>query len=190
MKTSELLASRPETEVTPTLYVLAKLRLLDVGAKVSDVATDPQPHSYSDILKLDKEIEEAQTTLPPILKWDGLALNVSSQIMVQRIWLEVICQQLRIVLHRKFLGAIPRDGSEESADFDNIKVRLRQAQNFWIRAELELQRAYDTQNIVAESCASATAISHFPEFNFSEARIGSVEGFNWEGLPADLLQSN
>lgn len=276
MKTSELLASRPETEVTPTLYVLAKLRLLDVGAKVSDVATDPQPHSYSDILKLDKEIEEAQPTLPPILKWDGLALNMSSQVMVQRIWLEVICQQLRIVLHRKFLGAsrsqkqlayskwacitaamkifelqrlvdeethtngllyqcrwrvspalnndfllattvlcfylstyanmrkesagaTPRDGSEESADFDNIKVRLRQAQNFWIRqcadlreakkavtvlyhvlretgAELELQRAYDTQNIVAESCASATAISHFPDSCFPHIRSSRAAG--------------
>ncbi|KAM3460452.1 hypothetical protein NHJ6243_005947 [Beauveria neobassiana] len=98
-----LLASRPETDVTPTLYVLAKLRLLDVGAKVADLATEPRPRAYSDILKLDQEIYKAQDKLPPIFKWTGLALNVSSQVMIQRIWLEVICQQLRIVLHKKYL---------------------------------------------------------------------------------------
>ncbi|KAJ5469873.1 Transcription factorfungi [Penicillium desertorum] len=95
----------PETEVTPTLYVLAKLRLLSVGAKVADVATQPQPHSYAEILMLDQQINEAGNTLPSSLKWTGLAssLNVPSQIMIQSIWLEVSIQQLKIVLHRKFL---------------------------------------------------------------------------------------
>ncbi|KAM3517821.1 hypothetical protein NHJ13051_008664, partial [Beauveria bassiana] len=106
LSASILPASRPETDVTPTLYVLAKLRLLDVGAKVADLATAPRPRTYSDILKLDQEIDKAQDKLPPIFKWTGLALNVSSQIMIQRIWLEVICQQLRIVLHKKYLGLL------------------------------------------------------------------------------------
>ncbi|CAG8900506.1 unnamed protein product [Penicillium egyptiacum] len=97
--------SKPETEVTPTLYVLAKLRLLSVGAKVADVSTEPQPRSYAEILMLDQQINEAGNTLPSSLKWTGLAssLNVPSQIMIQRIWLEVSIQQLKIVLHRKFL---------------------------------------------------------------------------------------
>ncbi|KAM3428149.1 hypothetical protein NHJ13734_008716 [Beauveria thailandica] len=105
INTPVLPESRPETEVTPTLYVLAKLRLLSVATKVADVATEPKPHSYSDIMNLDQEIHEARNALPEILKWNGLAssLNVSSQTMVQRIWLEVITQQLRIVLHKKFL---------------------------------------------------------------------------------------
>ncbi|KAM3521881.1 hypothetical protein MY4038_008849 [Beauveria bassiana] len=106
LSTLILPASRHETDVTPTLYVLAKLRLLDVGAKVADLATEPRPRAYSDILKLDQEIDKAQDKLPPIFKWTGLALNVSSQIMIQRIWLEVICQQLRIVLHKKYLGLL------------------------------------------------------------------------------------
>jgi hypothetical protein len=103
--TPTLPPSKPETEVTPTLYVLAKLRLLSVGAKVADVATQPQPHSYAEILMLDQQINEAGNTLPSSLKWTGLAssLNVPSQIMIQRIWLEVSIQQLKIVLHRKFL---------------------------------------------------------------------------------------
>nr|A0A089FQI6.1 RecName: Full=Pyrrolocin cluster transcription factor fsdR; AltName: Full=Pyrrolocin biosynthesis protein R [fungal sp. NRRL 50135]AIP87509.1 putative Zn2Cys6 transcription factor [fungal sp. NRRL 50135] len=103
--TTELPTSRPETEVTPTLYVLAKLRLLSVGVKVADVATEPRPHSYAEVLELDHQINEARSALPSSLKWSGLgsSLNVPSQIIIQRIWLEVIAQQLKIVLHRKFL---------------------------------------------------------------------------------------
>ncbi|KAI0429762.1 fungal-specific transcription factor domain protein [Xylaria sp. FL1042] len=103
--TIELPVSRPETEVTPTLYVLAKLRLLSVGAKVADAATEPRLHSYAEILELDQQINEARNAVPSSLKWDGLAssLNVPSQILIQRIWLEVVSHQLKIVLHRKFI---------------------------------------------------------------------------------------
>ncbi|KAI1117106.1 fungal-specific transcription factor domain protein [Nemania sp. NC0429] len=103
--TVELPPSRPETEVTPTLYVLAKLRLLSVGVKVADLATEPRLHSYDEIVDLDKQINAARDALPSSLKWDGLAssLNVPSQMIIQRIWLEIIVQQLKIVLHRKFI---------------------------------------------------------------------------------------
>jgi len=91
--------------VTPTLYVLAKLRLFSVGVKVADVATEPRPHSYDEILQLDQQIDKARDALPSTMKWKGLAssLMVPSQTNIQRIWLKVTVQQLKIVLHRKFL---------------------------------------------------------------------------------------
>jgi hypothetical protein len=103
--TIELPQSRPETEVTPTLYLLAKLRLISVGLKVADVAAEPRTHSYTDVLELDQQIRQARNALPSTLRWNGLStsLNVSSQIIIQRIWLEVTLQQLTIVLHKKFL---------------------------------------------------------------------------------------
>ncbi|MCJ1380892.1 hypothetical protein MMC17_004001 [Xylographa soralifera] len=105
--TAKLPPSRPESEVTPTLYTLAKLRLLSVGVKVAEVATEPRPYSYAYVLKLDKQIDETRDALPPSLKWGGLAssLNVPSQVIIQRIWLEVIVQRLKIILHKKFLVA-------------------------------------------------------------------------------------
>ncbi|ATY61554.1 fungal specific transcription factor domain [Cordyceps militaris] len=285
INTTKLPESRPETDVTPTLYVLAKLRLLDVGAKVADMATEPRPHSYSDILKLDKEISEARDALPSILKWTGLALNVSSQITIQRIWLEVICQQLRIVLNKKFLdpsrpqqqfghsrsaclsaamkilelqrlvdeetqtdgllyqsrwrvssafnnefllatsvlcfymktcNKLQKGGMDvaaETGDSGNIKGALQQAQQIWIRqcagskearkavtalhhvlgptdANIDLPSDYETQSISTPSFLSATAISNFPEFNFSNATSGSVDGFNWQGFPAEVVQNH
>ncbi|MCJ1391744.1 hypothetical protein MMC18_004609 [Xylographa bjoerkii] len=40
---TELPPSRPETEVTPTLYTLAKLRIISVGVNTADVATELRP---------------------------------------------------------------------------------------------------------------------------------------------------
>ncbi|KAJ5634918.1 Fungal-specific transcription factor protein [Penicillium herquei] len=104
---TELPPSRPESEVTPTLYTLAKLRLISVGAKVADVATEPQPHSYTHVLQLDKEIDETRKGLPVSMKWTSLAssLSVPPQVVIQRIWLEVCVQRLKIVLHKQFMVA-------------------------------------------------------------------------------------
>ncbi|ORY11106.1 hypothetical protein BCR34DRAFT_565692 [Clohesyomyces aquaticus] len=133
----DLPRSRPETEVTPTLYVLAKLRLLSVGAKVADVATEPRTHSYADILELDRKVQEAQAGIPSSLKWTGLgaSLNVSSQTIIQRIWLEVIVQQLKIVLHKKFLDPI------------RIQEQYRSSRNACIDAAMKI---LDLQRIVDE----------------------------------------
>ncbi|KAI3340327.1 fungal-specific transcription factor domain protein [Ustulina deusta] len=54
----------------------------------------------------DSDFDEHTAELPASrLKWDGLAssLNVPSQTIIQRIWLVVMAQQLKIVLHRKFI---------------------------------------------------------------------------------------
>ncbi|KAH8707654.1 fungal-specific transcription factor domain protein [Phaeosphaeriaceae sp. PMI808] len=131
--TTELPQSRPETEVTPTLYVLAKLRLISVGLKVADVAAEPRTHSYTDVLELDRQIREARNALPSSLKWNGLgtSLDVSSQIIIQRIWLEVTLQQLTIVLHKKFL-----DPSRLHPNYRSSRIACLQA----AMKILELQR--------------------------------------------------
>ncbi|KAI1428753.1 fungal-specific transcription factor domain protein [Xylaria sp. FL1777] len=138
--TTELPPSRPETEITPTLYVLAKLRFVSVGVKVADVATEPRLHSYAEILELDQQINEVQKALPSSLRWNGLAssLNVPSQIIIQRIWLEIIPQELKIVLHRKFIepGHNEQHGSSRAACF-NAAMKI-----------LEFQRLVDEETQV------------------------------------------
>jgi hypothetical protein len=57
--TIELPQSRSENEVTPTLYVLAKLRLISVRLKVKNVAAEPRTRSYSDVLELDQQMRES-----------------------------------------------------------------------------------------------------------------------------------
>ncbi|KAF3766268.1 hypothetical protein M406DRAFT_346258 [Cryphonectria parasitica EP155] len=103
--TAEMPPSRPETEVTPTLYVLAKLRLRAAGLAILDKATVASPRSYDEVLELDGRIEAARETIPPIFKWTGLSssLGVSSQIIIQRMWLELCIQEMKMMVHRKFL---------------------------------------------------------------------------------------
>ncbi|KAJ5915737.1 Fungal-specific transcription factor protein [Penicillium verhagenii] len=82
--------SRPESEITPTLYTLAKTRLIVVGAQIADVATEPGMCSYARVLELDGLVAEYRAALPASMKWDGLesSLSVPAQVLIKRIWLE------------------------------------------------------------------------------------------------------
>lgn len=103
--TTELPPSRPQTEVTPILYTLAKLRILSVGIKISDLTTEPRAYPYSEVLHLDQQVNEAMDSLPSSLKWEGLSssLTATPLALIQRIWLNMCIQRLKVVLHKKFL---------------------------------------------------------------------------------------
>lgn len=104
--TAELPPSRPQTEVTPILYTLAKLRILSVGIKISDLTTEPRTYPYSEFLHLDQQINEAMDSLPSSMKWEGLSssLTATPLVLIQRIWLNMCIQRLKVVLHKRFLA--------------------------------------------------------------------------------------
>lgn len=58
---TKLPASRLQMEFTPILYVVAKLRLLSVGVKMTDIANETQPYSYAQVLELDHQINETRS---------------------------------------------------------------------------------------------------------------------------------
>ncbi|KAJ5553395.1 Fungal-specific transcription factor protein [Penicillium frequentans] len=104
---SALPPSRPESENTPTLYTLAKIRLVTVGAEVADAATEPRICSYKHVLEVDELIEGYRVALPASMRWRGLesSLSVPAQVIIKSIWLEVCVQRLKIVLHKRFFVA-------------------------------------------------------------------------------------
>jgi hypothetical protein len=114
--TTDLPLSRRETEVTPILYSLAKQRLCSVEVQVFELVNDVQPYPYFKVTQLDKQIDEAQAALPPYMKWEDLAhsLGLPLLVMMQRIWLEICIQRLKMVLHKKSLSTIP--GTNEQAN--------------------------------------------------------------------------
>ncbi|KAL1875162.1 hypothetical protein Daus18300_003230 [Diaporthe australafricana] len=103
--TAELPPSRPQIEVTPILYTLAKLRIISVGIQISDLTTEPRTYPYNEVLHLDQQINEAMDSLPSSMKWEGLSssLTATSLVLIQRIWLNMCIQRLKVVLHKKFL---------------------------------------------------------------------------------------
>ncbi|KAJ5992521.1 fungal-specific transcription factor domain protein [Penicillium sp. IBT 35674x] len=108
--TTELPLSRPETEVTPTLSILAKNRIDNISGLVSDFLAEIREHSYSDIMALDSKLHQAEDSLPPIFRWQPLSqsLMVPPHIIMQRVWLQLAIPRLKIWLHRKYLVSSPQ----------------------------------------------------------------------------------
>ncbi|KAH6845638.1 hypothetical protein B0I37DRAFT_328907 [Chaetomium sp. MPI-CAGE-AT-0009] len=104
--TVELPPSRPETEVTPVLYSLAKNRIDKIGGPISDLAADARDRPYPEIMALDRELQEVETSLPPIFRWQPLSQSfmVAPQVQMFRIWLRLAVLRLVIWLHRKYLA--------------------------------------------------------------------------------------
>lgn len=104
--TVELPPSRPETEVTPVLYGLAKNRIDSIGGLIGDLVADTREHSYSEILDLHRKLQDAEASLPPIFRWQPISQSfmVLPQIVLYRVWLQLAIQRLVIWLHRKYLA--------------------------------------------------------------------------------------
>lgn len=105
---AELPPSRPETDITPILYTLAKLRLLSVGAKGADLAFSTSPGSYAEALQTEKEIDAARSALPPSMKWRGSGdpslLAMTPLSVINSMWLELCAQKLKMLTHKPFVA--------------------------------------------------------------------------------------
>lgn len=99
--------SRPETEATPTLYLINRTRLIYKLGEAVELTETLTCSSYDEILKMDSEARNLHENLSPHLKvrtMDESARDPSSLIM-QRFNLELLYLKIIIVLHRKFLAA-------------------------------------------------------------------------------------
>ncbi|KAG0154908.1 hypothetical protein PDIDSM_480 [Penicillium digitatum] len=103
--TTELPESRPETEVTPVLYSLARTRIDQMNGLVSDLVNDTREHPYAEIIDLDRKLQEAEASLSPIFRWQPLSQSfmVLPQIVMHRVLLQLAIQRVTVWLHRKYL---------------------------------------------------------------------------------------
>ncbi|KAI0836653.1 fungal-specific transcription factor domain protein [Hypoxylon sp. FL0890] len=136
--TLDLPPSRPETEVTPILYNLAKNRIDGIGGLISDLIADTREHPYREIMELDRKLQEVDALLPPIFRWQPLnqSLMVPPQIVLYRIWLKLAVQRLTIWLHRKYLAP------------SHAQVRYKYSRNACVQAAmkiLEFQQLIDEE---------------------------------------------
>ncbi|KAJ4078259.1 hypothetical protein NW761_011770 [Fusarium oxysporum] len=104
--TIDLPPSRPETEVTPVLYSLAKGRIDKMMGLINDIVNDTKEHPYTEIVELDRKLQEAEASLPPIFKWQPLSQSfmAAPEIVMHRVLLQLAIQRLTIWLHRKYLA--------------------------------------------------------------------------------------
>ncbi|KAF3480259.1 fungal specific transcription factor domain-containing protein [Arthroderma uncinatum] len=120
--------SRPETDLTPMLYRLVKCRMMSTVGYIWDFAADTRSYTYNEVMKMDKRLHDAHESIPECLKWHSMVHSIldSPQIIMQKVFLDIIFHRARIVLHRKYLYCSP------------TKSQYSQSQQACLNAALEL----------------------------------------------------
>lgn len=112
----QLPPSRPETEHTPSLGIIARLRILRAVGKIADLTSAVAPCSYAEITRLDKLLQDARATIPQLLQPKSLAASItdSPQVIMARLFLSQLFYKGKIMLHRRFLYLEPAPLEQES----------------------------------------------------------------------------
>jgi hypothetical protein len=107
--TIKLPATRPETELTPVLVRIVKSRLMNAMGLIWDFAVDVRPHTNAEVEELDQQLRRAHEAIPECLKWRSMAQCVTdpANLIIQKVFLNIIIQRGRTVLHRKLLQSAP-----------------------------------------------------------------------------------
>lgn len=104
--TTQLPESRPDTEVTPVLFGLARTRIDMMNGLVNDLINDTHEHPYEEIIDLDHKLQHAEASLSPVFRWQPLSQSFTAlpQIIMHRLLLQLAIQRVSVWLHRKYLS--------------------------------------------------------------------------------------
>ncbi|KAI5927574.1 fungal-specific transcription factor domain-containing protein [Camillea tinctor] len=99
--------SRPETEATPALVVLAKIRMVSVYGVVSDLINSTKPFPYSRVMEVDNMLKEALEKVPEYCRVRPISdcIMDPASIIIQRIYIQTTYHKAQIVLHLRYLTA-------------------------------------------------------------------------------------
>jgi hypothetical protein len=102
---TQLPRPRPDSFVTPVLYLCMRHKILSVFAKILDISTSVEPSTYSTTCELDNELLEVRAAIPPGLQLSPQASpdRESTDLSMHRIYLDIVYQHARCMLHRKYL---------------------------------------------------------------------------------------
>lgn len=97
---------RPPTDPTPMLYSCCKRQLIKLLRRVSLHALSFKAPSYEETMKLDKELQDTHTNLPPCVQIKPLSSSVfeSTQTVMIRLNIELLYLRSMCVLHRCYLS--------------------------------------------------------------------------------------
>ena len=121
--TAEMPAPRPDTEWTPILPMIAKGRLIPALGLVCDLNTDVKTPSYSEVLRVDRVLEDVfRRTTPAALRWKMMLHRItdSPNLILQKVSMETSYHKSRILLYRRILVKFPSQIQER----DNEAVRI------------------------------------------------------------------
>ncbi|PLB46424.1 hypothetical protein P170DRAFT_387278 [Aspergillus steynii IBT 23096] len=101
----ELPPSRPESENTTALCLIARRRMVIALGKASDLAAAVKPCSYAEVMHVDGVLHEAANSIPQQLKIKSMtaSLTDSPRIIMERLFISHMFYKGQLMLHRRFL---------------------------------------------------------------------------------------
>ncbi|KAL5001796.1 fungal-specific transcription factor domain-containing protein [Aspergillus recurvatus] len=138
---TELPPSRPETELTTALGIIARTRILKALGIVADLLSTVKPCQYSEVMQVDHILHEAAESIPYPLRMKPLAASLtdSPQLIVARLFIHHMFLKGQVMLHRRFLYSkahSPSDAGYEYSRKTCLDASLR---------SLEIQHVLDEE---------------------------------------------
>ncbi|KAI1312689.1 hypothetical protein F5Y03DRAFT_338787 [Xylaria venustula] len=104
--TKVLPPSRPLTEMTTTLHIIARRRVFRAVGAAVDLTAAVMSFPYSEVMRVDGILQAAKESIPFLLRMKPLQLSVtdSPQLILHRLFISVMFHKGTIVLHHKYLN--------------------------------------------------------------------------------------
>ncbi|KAI0970943.1 hypothetical protein F4678DRAFT_479829 [Xylaria arbuscula] len=114
--TEVLPPSRPETEMTTTLHIIARKRVLRAVGAAVDLTAAVVPFPYSEVMRVDRMLQAAKDSIPFPLRMKPLHLSVTDppQVIMHRLFISVMFHKGTIILHHKYLNKRQAEGNDEA----------------------------------------------------------------------------
>ena len=103
--TKELPPGRDVDELTPSSYTRAKLRIVRIFADAAELSHATVAPSYEEMIRLDRELEEAKAAVPPLLQMPDMSELVTdpAEQLMCRFNLDLLYLKTKTVLHRRYM---------------------------------------------------------------------------------------
>ncbi|GKZ34668.1 hypothetical protein AbraIFM66950_004982 [Aspergillus brasiliensis] len=144
--------SRPETEHTTTLELIARRRMLLALGTISNLADAVKPASYAEVMQADKTLHDAVSSIPPPLRFKPLQASMTDppQVIMSRLFLEHLLYKGQIMLHRRFLNitSVACELNSESSTTTTATTRFAYSRTACIDASLgalRMQHIFDEE---------------------------------------------
>ncbi|KAM0544011.1 hypothetical protein ACHAPJ_012036 [Fusarium lateritium] len=110
-ETTQLPPPRPETQSTPVLYTIVKVKLMRVFRTIFNQVSLGKTENYEEIMTLDRRLHQAHQSMPPCFRIAKLedCIMVPSYLIIRRYNLELLFQKARCTLHRHHMTKAYQD---------------------------------------------------------------------------------
>lgn len=108
---AQLPPPRPETQMTPVLYTITKVKLSSIFRTIFNQVSLGRTEAYDEIMALDQRLYSAQRAMPPKFQMANPedSITVAPYVLIRRYNMELLFQKSRCMLHRHHMAKAYQD---------------------------------------------------------------------------------